>query len=792
MTITREAELEREVLDRVRELIELRQSRKPEFVPGETPIGYAGRIYDAEEVTKLVESSMEFWLTAGRFTREFETKLARWYGLRHASLVNSGSSANLAAFSAITSHTWGDRRVHAGDEVITVAAGFPTTVFPMLQFGAVPVFLDVTLPTYNIDVTRLEEALSPRTRAVFVAHTLGNPFDLDAVAAFCRKHDLWLVEDNCDANGSVYKGRKTGTIGDLATLSFYPPHHMTMGEGGAVMSNSAAMERVVNSFRDWGRDCWCDPGKDNTCGKRFGWQQGELPAGYDHKYTFTHLGYNLKATDMQAAIGVAQLDKLEGFGRARAENWKFYREAFRDLDDCLVLADRGRGAELVRLSVHRARGRAVHARPNRASPRSEENPDAHALRRKPRAPAGPRPLGQRAAYDGRQAAVSRGRRADEYRRHHEPQLLDRRLSRPHRTDARVRRGDDPHVRAGGSVVMPFISVVSGCFNEEDNVDELHRQVRDAIASIPDCTYEHIFIDNASTDRTVERLRALAAQDRNVKVIVNTRNFGHIRSPYHALLQARGDAVIGMASDLQDPPSLIPELVRKWSEGYKVVMAVKPESDGGWLTSRLRRAYYDILGRMSNIKLTKNFTGFGIYDQSVIAILRTIDDPYPYFRGLVADLGFEAATIEFRQPRRKHGITHNNFFTLYDLAMLGLTSYSKVPLRLATMLGFLMALSSFLVAMGYLVMKLLFWYRFSFGQAPLLIGIFFLGSVQLLFIGLIGEYIGAIHTHVQRRPLVIEKERINFDAIERRRDAAEPAGETPALLETTKPRLQRAE
>ncbi|HEX6641110.1 MAG TPA: lipopolysaccharide biosynthesis protein RfbH [Thermoanaerobaculia bacterium] len=342
---TREAELEREVLERVRELIELRQSRKPQFVPGETPIGYAGRVYDAEEVTRLVESSMEFWLTAGRFTREFETKLAKWYGLRHASLVNSGSSANLAAFSAITSHTWGDRRVQAGDEVITVAAGFPTTVFPMLQFGAVPVFLDVTLPTYNIDVARLEEALSSRTRAVFVAHTLGNPFDLDAVAAFCRKHELWLVEDNCDANGSVYKGRKTGTFGDLSTLSFYPPHHMTMGEGGAVMSNSAAMERVVNSFRDWGRDCWCDPGKDNTCGKRFGWQQGELPAGYDHKYTFTHLGYNLKATDMQAAIGVAQLDKLDGFGRARRENWNFYREAFRDLDDCLVLPEPTEGAE---------------------------------------------------------------------------------------------------------------------------------------------------------------------------------------------------------------------------------------------------------------------------------------------------------------------------------------------------------------------------------------------------------------------------------------------------------------
>jgi glycosyltransferase involved in cell wall biosynthesis len=313
--------------------------------------------------------------------------------------------------------------------------------------------------------------------------------------------------------------------------------------------------------------------------------------------------------------------------------------------------------------------------------------------------------------------------------------------------------------------MPFISVVSGCFNEEDNVDELYRQVRDAIASIPDCTYEHIFIDNASSDRTVERLRALAARlQQRVIRRADVAEVARIDDDLHIAI-VRGDAVIGMASDLQDPPSLIPELVRKWSEGYKVVMAVKPESDGGWLTSRLRRAYYDILGRMSNIKLTKNFTGFGIYDQSVIEILRTIDDPYPYFRGLVADLGFEAATIEFRQPKRKHGITHNNFFTLYDLAMLGLTSYSKVPLRLATMLGFLMALSSFLVAMGYLVMKLLFWYRFSFGQAPLLIGIFFLGSVQLLFIGLIGEYIGAIHTHVQRRPLVIEKERINFNAID---------------------------
>lgn len=344
-TREREAELEREVLERVRELVELRQRRKPPFVPGESAISYAGRVYDGEEVARLVESSMEFWLTAGRFTREFETKLAALYGLRHSSLVNSGSSANLVAFSALTSHTWGERRVKPGDEIITVAAGFPTTVFPMLQFGAVPVFLDVTLPTYNIDVTRLEEAFSPRTRAMFVAHTLGNPFDLDAVVAFCKKHDLWLIEDNCDANGSLYRGRKTGTFGELSTLSFYPPHHITMGEGGAVLSNSPVMNRVVNSFRDWGRDCWCDPGKDNTCGKRFDWQMGDLPAGYDHKYTFTHLGYNLKATDMQAAIGVAQLEKLERFGAARRENWAFYREAFRELEEALVLPEPTEGAD---------------------------------------------------------------------------------------------------------------------------------------------------------------------------------------------------------------------------------------------------------------------------------------------------------------------------------------------------------------------------------------------------------------------------------------------------------------
>lgn len=309
--------------------------------------------------------------------------------------------------------------------------------------------------------------------------------------------------------------------------------------------------------------------------------------------------------------------------------------------------------------------------------------------------------------------------------------------------------------------MPFISIVTPCFNEQANVRELHAQVREAIRTLPGYTYEHIFIDNASTDGTVAVLKSIAQSDKNVKIIVNTRNFGHIRSPHHALLQAGGAAVIGMAADLQDPPSLIPEFVRKWEQGYKIVLGVKPKSDENPVTFRIRKTYYGFLSRIANIKLVENFTGFGLFDREVIEIVRRIDDPYPYFRGLVADLGFEPATIEFHQPRRKHGITHNNVFTLYDIAMLGITSYSKLPLRLATMLGFCMAVASFLVSLGYLVTKLLYWNRFSFGLAPLLIGIFFLGSVQLLFIGVIGEYVGSIYTQVQHRPLVIEKERINF-------------------------------
>ena len=338
---TEERRLLDEILERVRKIAALREQTAAAgpFIPGKTAVKYAGRVYGAPEMVNLVESSVEFWLTGGRWHRRLEKDLAAWYGLPHASLVNSGSSANLLAATALTSYLLGERRLRKGDEVITVAAGFPTTVAPLVQNGLVPVFIDVTLPTYNADVTMLEAARSPRTRAVMMAHTLGNPFDLDAVHAFCKQHDLWLVEDNCDASGSLYGGVKTGTIGDLCTLSFYPPHHMTMGEGGAVLCKTEEMNRAVESLRDWGRDCYCQPGVDNTCKQRFGWQLGELPFGYDHKYTYSHLGYNLKVTDMQAAVGVAQLARLEGFGAARRANWRFYRDALADLEEVFVLPE---------------------------------------------------------------------------------------------------------------------------------------------------------------------------------------------------------------------------------------------------------------------------------------------------------------------------------------------------------------------------------------------------------------------------------------------------------------------
>ncbi len=340
-----ERKLTAEIVERVRQIARLRQESEPAFVHGKTPVRYAGRVYGEQEMVNLAESALEFWLTAGRWHRKLERDLAEWYGVAHARLVNSGSSANLLAVATLTSHLLGDRRLQRGDEVITVAAGFPTTVAPVVQHGLVPVFVDVELPTYNIDISRLDEALSSRTRAVMVAHTLGNPFDLDAVSAFCKKHGLWLVEDNCDAAGSLYHGRKTGTFGDLATLSFYPPHHMTMGEGGAVLASDDTLQRAMESLRDWGRDCWCHPGVDNTCKKRFEWQLGDLPRGYDHKYVYSHLGYNLKITDMQAAVGVAQLARLDGFVAARRKNWAFFREALADLQDVVVLPEATPGSE---------------------------------------------------------------------------------------------------------------------------------------------------------------------------------------------------------------------------------------------------------------------------------------------------------------------------------------------------------------------------------------------------------------------------------------------------------------
>lgn len=312
-------------------------TQRPAFEPGKTVIPPSGKVIGAREMELMVEASLDGWLTAGRFNDEFEKRLAAFLGVNFLITVNSGSSANLVAFSALTSPKLGDRAIRPGDEVIGVAAGFPTTVNPIIQFGAVPVFVDVELGTYNIDASQIEAAISPKTKAIMLAHTLGNPYNLEIITALSKKHNLWLIEDCCDALGSTYDGRLVGTFGDIGTLSFYPAHHITMGEGGAVFTNHPDLELIAESFRDWGRDCYCPPGKDNTCGKRFCWKLGNLPEGYDHKYTYSHLGYNLKITDMQAACALAQMDRVDDFIQARRDNFAYLHDRLKRCEDFLIL-----------------------------------------------------------------------------------------------------------------------------------------------------------------------------------------------------------------------------------------------------------------------------------------------------------------------------------------------------------------------------------------------------------------------------------------------------------------------
>ncbi len=333
-----EEELREEVFKAVRRFYEFKHAPKP-FEPGVSSIPVSGKIFDERDMTSLADSCLDFWLTTGRFAEGFEKKLAKKIGVRSATLVNSGSSANLLAVSALTAPALGEKRLKPGDEVITVAASFPTTVNPMIQNLLVPVFLDVELGTYDVKTDLLEKALSSKTKAVMFAHTLGNPFNLDVVKSFADKHNLWLIEDSCDALGSTYKGKMVGGFGDLATYSFYPAHHITMGEGGAVATHNPRLITQLESFRDWGRDCWCAPGKDNTCGKRFDWQLGDLPCGYDHKYTYSNIGYNLKATDMQAAVGLSQLDKLDSFIQARKRNFKLLKEGLSRWQEFLILPE---------------------------------------------------------------------------------------------------------------------------------------------------------------------------------------------------------------------------------------------------------------------------------------------------------------------------------------------------------------------------------------------------------------------------------------------------------------------
>ena len=338
--MARKEDLKAQILELTREYYKEVHAQKKEFEPGKSFVHYGGRFFNDEEMVNLVDSSLDFWLTQGPWTHKFERRLADWLGVKFCAVTNSGSSANLLAFYTLTSHKLGDRRIKKGDEVITVAAGFPTTVTPIIQFGAIPVFVDVALPGFDIDVTQLEAAYSPKTKAVMMAHSLGNPFNLKAVLAFCEKHNLWLIEDNCDALGSEYTidgvTKKTGTWGHIGTSSFYPPHHMTMGEGGAVYTNDPLLNKITLSFRDWGRDCWCASGVDNTCRMRFTGQFGELPQGYDHKYVYSHFGFNLKITDMQAAVGCAQLDKLDQIVAARRANYQMLYNGLKDVPGLIL------------------------------------------------------------------------------------------------------------------------------------------------------------------------------------------------------------------------------------------------------------------------------------------------------------------------------------------------------------------------------------------------------------------------------------------------------------------------
>ena len=337
--MTQEEQLKQEILEKTKayyELVHKKNQTKP-FVAGQSRVNYAGRVFDEKEMMNLVDSSLDFWLTYGDYSKKFEKELAKFLGVRWAFLVNSGSSANLLAFYALTSPLLQERQVKRGDEVITVAAGFPTTVAPIVQYGAVPVFVDMELTHFNIDETQLESALSSKTKAVMIAHTLGNPFNIKAVKAFCDKHNLWLIEDNCDALGSLYDGKPTGTWGDIGTSSFYPPHHMTMGEGGATYTNNPLLKKIMLSMRDWGRDCWCESGVDNTCGCRFTQQFGSLPKGYDHKYVYSHFGFNLKVSDMQAAVGCAQLEKFPHFVEKRKENFKKLYDGLKEVKELTLV-----------------------------------------------------------------------------------------------------------------------------------------------------------------------------------------------------------------------------------------------------------------------------------------------------------------------------------------------------------------------------------------------------------------------------------------------------------------------
>ena len=773
-----------EILRRVQDYYHAHWSDES-FVPGQTHVPVSGKVFDAAELTSLVDASLDFWLTAGRYAQQFECEFAPVMGSRYALLTNSGSSANLLAIAALTSPQLEDDRLRPGDEVITVASGFPTTLNPILQHGLVPVFVDIDIPTYNIDVSQLEHAVSERTRAIFLAHTLGNPFALDAVLQCAQKHGLWLIEDACDAVGARYRGKPIGSFGDLATTSFYPAHHLTMGEGGAVLTQRPLLKRLVESFRDWGRDCWCAPGKDNTCGHRFDWQLGDLPKGFDHKYIYTHLGYNLKVTDMQAAVGVSQLQKLPDFIKRRQENFALLYSLLEECQEELILPktnehaapswfgfpitlrhpDRVGRDGMIRFLTDRNIGTRLLFGGNLLR--------QPAYRDIPHRVAGSLDNSDRAMRDSFWVGVFPGlsREMLDYvaASIKEAVVQSKVQARGLQIQSDTAPALEPSIaKASVEVEEPkLLSIVVPVLNEEANILRLYETVCETMRPLaPRYRFELLFMDNHSTDRSFEILKDLAATDPAVRVIRFSRNFGYQRSILSGYLSARGDAVIQLDCDLQDPPQLIPQFLQQWERGYQVVYGVRHRRREGRGITLARKAFYRIINHLSEDDLPPDAGDFRLVDARVIEELRKFEDASPYLRGTIAAIGFRQIGIQYDRQERADGQSKFRLRHLVGLALDGLLNHSLVPLRLATYVSGTAMVLTFLLLLGYVASRFVAGADWPAGFTTLVALILISTGLNAFLLAVQGQYVGRIFHQVKRSPLTIVEQELNPPATDR--------------------------